>query len=94
VASGCGEVAHVLEREVLSSETGTIRGGSVPTMRNRAPRTQSQARVCEEHQCSTVLSRYNLRPRCWQHDTPKPYVLRVRERPSEAGAPDAADDAA
>ncbi len=39
------------------------RPGQIP----RPSRTAAQDRVCEEPDCGTRLSVYNLRTRCWQH---------------------------
>jgi hypothetical protein len=41
-------------------------------------RTYLAGRVCEEDGCDTVLSRYNARARCWQHELARPYLVRGR----------------
>jgi hypothetical protein len=35
-------------------------------------------RVCEDENCQTVLSQYNRGDRCWQHEPPRPFQIRVR----------------
>jgi hypothetical protein len=44
-------------------------------------------RVCAEDGCETVLSCYNTRPMCWQHDPGGQYVLRVHDRRRERDSP-------
>jgi hypothetical protein len=40
--------------------------------------TFEKGRVCAHDECRTRLSVYNASSTCWQHETAKPYVLRVR----------------
>ncbi len=44
------------------------------------PRTYRDGRVCEADGCTTILSRYNRRSLCWQHESPHPYFGPVRGR--------------
>lgn len=55
-----------------------VRGSAIgvtpqPSRRYRAGRT------CATAGCTTTLSIYNPRPRCWAHDEPRPVFHRVRE---------------
>ena len=42
--------------------------GSRPLSSGIRPRTFAAGRVCREHGCRTVLSRYNRAELCWQHE--------------------------
>ncbi len=46
----------------------------------RASRSYAGERVCSEPGCSTVLSRYNASPLCWQHEPAHPFVLRIERK--------------
>jgi hypothetical protein len=41
--------------------------GTRPGRMPRPSRTVAGDRVCEAPDCTTKLSRYNVRTRCWQH---------------------------
>jgi hypothetical protein len=44
-----------------------------------------RGRVCANEACTTVLSIYNPRGVCWQHEQPHPYVLQApRKRRKDA----------
>lgn len=47
--------------------------------------TYVSGRVCEEPDCSTILSRYNRDARCWQHEPAHEYLGPVRGRPAAPG---------
>ena len=51
---------------------------SRPIRSGRRPKTKTEHRVCEDSECSTVLSRYNLRPTCHVHSPVK--FPRIRGR--------------
>lgn len=70
------------ERTASRSLQGTPIGAATagPT------RVEPARRVCAEEACATILSCYNTRPRCWQHDPGDQYVLRVHDRRRERDA--------
>jgi hypothetical protein len=48
-----------------------------------------RGRVCAAEGCTTVLSIYNPRGVCWQHEQPHPYVLQApRKRRKDARVAD------
>lgn len=59
-------------------ELDTLRGSTVAPASLRPARAFLPGRVCEVTTCQTVLSLYNDNDRCWQHEPPKPFQVRVR----------------
>lgn len=41
-------------------------------------------RVCTTPGCATILSVYNPRTKCWQHDERRPYFVRAPRRRRDA----------
>jgi hypothetical protein len=70
------------ERAAAGSVQGTPIGAATA-----GPRVAGRKRVCAEVGCETVLSCYNTRPLCWQHDPGDQYVLRVHDRRRERDSP-------
>lgn len=59
-------------------------GGTRADRWGRKPRTYREGRVCETVGCSTILSRYNPRTQCWQHEPVRNYLSsRGGRRPAE-----------
>ena len=46
---------------------GAVKGTKPGRMPRPSRATEGEDRVCAEPDCSTMLSRYNARDRCWQH---------------------------
>ena len=44
---------------------------------SRPPDRFAEGRVCSEHGCSTYLSTYNPSSVCWQHEAPRPSLVRA-----------------
>ena len=44
---------------------------------SRPPDRFDQGRVCSEAGCTTYLSTYNPSCVCWQHETPRPSLVRA-----------------
>jgi hypothetical protein len=65
-----------------------VRGSPVGSGSATRPRTVKVRRVCAHDGCETVLSCYNSRQLCWQHDPGGQYILRVHDRRREAGSPE------
>ena len=63
------------------STIGAIRVRALPA----ASRTFGKGRVCGQPGCTTVISRYNRRDKCWAHAEMKVPRLRGR-KPRPAGA--------
>lgn len=62
--------------------TGAVRVTSQAEGSKRS-RRYAGGRTCEASGCSTRLSTYNPRRRCWIHDEPRPTYLRIRPRVEE-----------
>jgi hypothetical protein len=59
-------------------------GGTKAGRAGREPHTYREGRVCAAVDCSTILSRYNPRTRCWQHEPARVYLgSRGGRRPAE-----------
>ena len=44
---------------------------------SRPPQRFGEGRVCSDPCCSTLLSTYNPSPFCWQHEAPRPSLVRA-----------------
>lgn len=60
------------------ARTDSIRGSKVQTL-PKANKTAPEGRKCLEASCTTVLSKYNKRDRCWAHAEMKVPRLRGRK---------------
>jgi hypothetical protein len=67
--------------------TRSLRGSPIGATSSSRPRIVTAKRVCSHDGCGTVLSCYNTKSLCWQHDPGGQYVLRVHDRRREAHAP-------
>lgn len=64
-------------------------GGTRADHSGRKSRTYREGRVCEAIGCSTILSRYNPRTLCWQHEPVRNYLpSRGGRRPAEISVTD------
>ncbi|MGE5226403.1 MAG: hypothetical protein ACM3OO_05960 [Planctomycetaceae bacterium] len=61
-----------------------IRGRRIGSGVDAANRRFADGRVCATPGCATVLSVYNPRTKCWQHDERRPYFVRVPRRRRDA----------
>jgi hypothetical protein len=59
--------------------------GSKPKGLLRASRRYAKGRVCAADGCSTILSQYNRREKCWAHADHKIPRLRGRNPPPAQG---------
>lgn len=67
-----------IEMTGVRPETSRLSASTIPTAGRKPPSTDER-RVCADRDCSTVLSRYNLAPRCRVHAAPR--FVRVRGVP-------------
>jgi hypothetical protein len=67
---------------------GAVHGRPIGAVTAARPRRAEAERICAEDGCETVLSCYNTKALCWQHDPGGQYVLRVHDRRREAHAPE------
>ena len=63
-----------------------VRGSPVGSGTAGRPRVVKAHRVCAHEGCETVLSCYNSRVLCWQHDPGGQYILRVHDRRKQSGS--------
>jgi hypothetical protein len=64
-----------------AAETGSpIRGRRIGSSADAANRRFADGRVCAAPGCVTILSVYNPRTMCWQHDERRPYFVRAPRR--------------
>ena len=68
---------------------GAVRGSPVGSGAGNRPRVVKARRVCAHDGCETVLSCYNSRVLCWQHDPGAQYILRVHDRRKESRSAEA-----
>jgi hypothetical protein len=68
--------------------TRSLHGTPIGAASAGRPRIVQTKRVCAHEGCDTVLSCYNPKALCWQHDPGAQYVLRVHDRRREAHAPE------
>lgn len=59
---------------------------------SRPSRRYGRGRTCEASACTTQLSVYNPRTRCWVHDEARPYMPRIRPKAEDGPAVIAAAD--
>jgi hypothetical protein len=57
-----------------------IRGRRIGSSAEAANQRFADGRVCATPGCATILSVYNPRTMCWQHDERRPYFVRVPRR--------------
>jgi hypothetical protein len=76
-----------LEESWERTAAGSVQGTPIGAATAGRPRIVRTKRVCAEEGCETVLSCYNTRPMCWQHDPGGQYVLRVHDRRRERDSP-------
>ena len=75
-------------RDLVKAEICRVfESAEIPIAVTQPPRIVRMKRVCAEEGCETVLSCYNTRPMCWQHDPGGQYVLRVHDRRRERDSP-------
>jgi hypothetical protein len=63
---------------IHDQELGPLRGSMIAPVSVKPVRAFRPGRVCDAATCQTVLSQYNRGNRCWQHESPKPFQIRVR----------------
>ena len=70
--------------EAIDLEAQLSLRGRAPGDRGHGPRRSAGGRVCEDTNCTTVLSVYNTGDHCWEHTPRSPYLLNVRRfRPAK-----------
>jgi hypothetical protein len=62
---------------IHNEELAPLRGSTVAPVSLKPVRAYLSGRVCEVATCQTVLSQYNDGARCWQHESAKPFQIRV-----------------
>jgi hypothetical protein len=68
----------------VPSTDDVLRGRLAPG-ESRVGRVNEAGRVCQQGDCSTVLSIYNATGWCWQHEEPHAFVLQApRKRRRDA----------
>jgi hypothetical protein len=64
---------------VSGSEREPIKGRQADS-HNVKKTLYAEGRICAQEGCATILSRYNRRSYCWQHDDTRPYFVRGLRR--------------
>jgi hypothetical protein len=64
----------------LNEPAGKASLRAIPVGPNAASRTYDEGRTCADERCVTRLSVYNPSDRCWQHEEPHTYVMRLPRR--------------
>jgi len=62
----------------IAGDSVALRG--IRATPRRASRTYEGKRTCAAADCTTLLSKYNASPLCWQHEPHHPFILRIERK--------------